>query len=399
MLSSRQAAHRLGVKVETLYAYVSRGLLTSHRDEAHRASVFDEREVERLARRGRPRAASRTPTLDIDIATAITSTHTPTGGYEVRFRGHPAAELAATVAFEQVAELLWTGELTASPAPPWAGSTVTVAGERMMDRVRVAAALAAVEPGAGDGLAVEAVAAEGRRLIATIVDSLPVLDDGRVPRLHLPGGAYRGTIAGRLWRRLSPRRATPGAVRALNGALVLMADHELAASTLAARVAASTRAGPHAVVAAGLGAVSGRLHGGESLRVRRLLVEADGAGAAAAVDGALQRYGRLPGFGQMIYPDGDPRTPVLRALVDEAWPSSPALVTVDEVAAEARRRHAAPPNVDFALATLGRAAAMADDAAEAIFAVARIAGWLAHALEEYDERPLRFRPKATYIGR
>ncbi|MCB9382892.1 MAG: MerR family transcriptional regulator [Acidimicrobiaceae bacterium] len=139
MLSSRQAAHRLGVKVETLYAYVSRGLLTSHRDEAHRASVFDEREVERLARRGRPRAASRTPTLDIDIATAITSTHTPTGGYEVRFRGHPAAELAATVAFEQVAELLWTGELTASPAPPWAGSTVTVAGERMMDRVRVAA--------------------------------------------------------------------------------------------------------------------------------------------------------------------------------------------------------------------------------------------------------------------
>ena len=121
MLSSRQAAHRLGVKVETLYAYVSRGLLTSHRDEAHRASVFDEREVERLARRGRPRAASRTPTLDIDIATAITSTHTPTGGYEVRFRGHPAAELAATVAFEQVAELLWTGELTASPAPPWAG--------------------------------------------------------------------------------------------------------------------------------------------------------------------------------------------------------------------------------------------------------------------------------------
>ncbi|MCB9382891.1 MAG: hypothetical protein H6513_19565 [Acidimicrobiaceae bacterium] len=164
------------------------------------------------------------------------------------------------------------------------------------------------------------------------------------------------------------------------------------------RVAASTRAGPTpssppasarcpagctAARACGSGASSSRLTGP----------------APPAVDGALQRYGRLPGFGQVIYPDGDPRTPVLRALVDEAWPSSPALVTVDEVAAEARRRHAAPPNVDFALATLGRAAAMADDAAEAIFAVARIAGWLAHALEEYDERPLRFRPKATYIGR
>ena len=397
MISSRQAAHRLGVKVETLYAYVSRGLLTSHRDGAHRSSVFDEREVERLARRGRPRAASRTPTLDIDIATAITSTHTASGGYELRYRGHAAADLVGTASFEQVAELLWTGELP--PAPPtWTGTSVESPGQRMMDRVRAAAALAGAHPAATDSLDAEGVAAQGGWLIATVVGSLPPAGDGRVPRLHLGDHAYRSTVAGRLWTRLSPRRASPAAVQAINGALILLADHELAASTLAARVAASTRAGTHGVVAAGLGAVSGRLHGGESLRVRRLLAIADAEGAAAAVDAALERYGRLPGFGQVIYPDGDPRAPLLRALVDEAWGGAPALRVVDEVAAEARRRNAAPPNIDFALATLGRAAGMADDAAEAIFAVARIAGWLAHALEEYGERPLRFRPKATYIG-
>ena len=391
-LSSRQAAARLGVKPQTLYAYVSRGLLTSHRSADGRASLFDTAEVERLARRGRPRASSRSNTFDLDIATAITST----ANHRVRYRGHDAALLARTATFEQVAELLWSGELPATP-PHWTGTLVAAPGDRAIARVRAVAALASAHADASERLHSADVAAQGRWLVATIADSLPALGDPRVPRLHIGDAAHRGTIAGRLWVRLTPRRASPPAVRALNAALVLLADHELAASTLAARVAASTRAGPHAVVACGLGAVSGRLHGGESFRVRQLLAEA-ADGVAAALDRVLERQGRVPGFGQVIYPDGDPRAPVLRAMVDDAWPDSPALRLVDEVAAAARKRGAPPPSIDWALAALGVAAQMPDDGAECVFAVARIAGWLAHAMEEYAERPLRFRPRSTYIG-
>jgi citrate synthase len=397
LLSSRQAAARLGVKQQTLYAYVSRGLLTSHRSADGRVSVFDGAEVERLARRGRPRASSRSNTFDLHIATAITST----ANHRVRYRGHDAALLASTATFEQVAELLWTGDLPAQ-SPDWRGVAVPASGDTAIARLRAAAALAGARADVNDRLQPADVAAQGRWLVATMVDSLPSLGDPRVPRLQLETAigtrVCRGSIAGRLWVRLSPRRATPAALRALNGALVMLADHELAASTLAARVAASTRAGPHAVVACGLGAVSGRYHGGESFRVRQLIAEAEVDGVAAALDRVLECQGRVPGFGQVIYPEGDPRAPVLRALVDMAWPESVGLRLIDELAAAARLRGAPPPSIDWALASLGVAAQMPADAGECIFAVARIAGWLAHAMEEYGERPLRFRPRSTYIG-
>ena len=207
----------------------------------------------------------------------------------------------------------------------------------------------------------------------------------------------RGTIAGRLWARLTPRRATPALLATLNAALVLLADHEMAASTLAARVAASTRADAHGVVAAGMGALSGPLHGGESERCRRLLARLSEQPMTDVIDHALERYGRLPGFGQVLYPRGDPRAALLLSMLRDAGPH-PAIDLCDRLAAAARRRALPPPNVDLALACLGAVAGMPPDAGEAIFTPARVVGWLAHALEEYDERPLRFRPRAEYVG-
>ncbi len=185
---------------------------------------------------------------------------------------------------------------------------------------------------------------------------------------------------------------------ALSAALVLLADHELAASTLAARVAASVRADPYAVVATGLGALGGALHGGASLGAEAMLAAAhDPAGAPRVVGDLLRRGERVPGFGHFVYRAGDPRAGLLLALIRRAVPASPRLAVADAVLAETHRRALPEPNIDFALAVLASCAGMITGAGEAVFAIARTAGWLAHGLEEYAARtPLR--PRAVYTG-
>jgi len=393
-LTTSQAAHRLGVKPATLYAYVSRGVIESHRDE-DRTSRFRASDVEALAVRGRPREASRPHSLDIEITTRITQIV----GHSIRYRGHDALTLARTSSFEQVAELLWTGSLPAVPVT-WASPAQlpAIEGEMSMrDRLRLVAARAGV--GARARRDLRSVTDEGRRLIASMVDSLPIVGDGRCPRLLLPDEvAVRGSLAGRLWTRLSPRRPTAGLVATLNAALVVLADHEMATSTLAARVAASTRAGVHGVVAAGMGTLAGPMHGGESQRARRVLERVTTSSVHGVILMALELHGRLPGFGQVLYPMGDPRATLLLDMLREAVGAHPAIDTADTLVAAAASRRLPPPNVDFALAVLGMVAAMPQDGGEAIFTPARVVGWLAHAMEEYGEQPLRFRPRAVYIG-
>jgi citrate synthase len=272
----------------------------------------------------------------------------------------------------------------------------------------IAAALAA-----GDELRLElhpaAATAAGRSLVAGLVDCLPRLAprppgpapgrsrQGReAPRPGAPGPA---SIAARLWHGLSPLDPEPGLVGVVDAALVLLADHELAASTVAARVAASVRADPYAVASAGLAVVSGTLHGGASLGIEALLEEIDRADqAASAVVGARLRRGeRLRGFGHRLYPDGDPRAGVLLARLRDAAGASPRLEAVEALLEAAGRRGLPDPNVDLALAALAHVAGMTRGAAEAIFATARTAGWIAHALEEYD-RDAPIRPRAIYTG-
>jgi citrate synthase len=394
-LTADQAAKRLGVKVETLYAYVSRGILEAHRGEG-RASHYDSRDIEALARRGRPRQSSRDTSLNMLIETRLTQL----SAQGVRYRGHLTSKLATSHTFEQVADLLWLGELS-ERHDVWQGSQIDgLDGLPLLNAIQVIAAMAT--PSETDHTAREPanVAKAGRDLIATIIDSLPLVGDGRVPRLVLPHAPrpIPSTAAARLWSRLSPQRPTPRMLVVLNAAMVLMADHELATSTLGVRVAASTHADPYAVVSAGLGVLRGPLHGGASIGARNLLDHALRDGAARAIAAALKSNQRLPGFGHKVYVDADPRATVLLDLLRVASTSSRLVTVADDVIAEARKRIDRAPNVDFTLALLTIAADMAPDAGEAAMAIARIAGWLAHAIEEYHEAPLRFRPRASYIG-
>ena len=398
-LTAREAARRMGVKVETVYAYVSRGLLESHAaGSGGRGRVFDERAVEELARRGRPRQSSRSTSLNMLIETGITSL-SPQG---VRYRGRLSTELARDHTFEDVAMLLWTGVL-GSQAHGWVGDTLAPppgAALGLHDSIRVNAALAGTRRVVDSTGPPADVVSPGRHLIATITDSLPVVGDGRTPRLVLPDGSdpIRATIAGRLWTRLSPRRPPPGMLAVLNAALILMADHELAASTLAVRVAASTHADPYAVVNTGLGVLSGPLHGAASRLTRALIDDALAVGPSRAAADAMRAGRRIPGFGHKVYVEADPRAVALLELLRSATPASREMAVVDELGMLVADRIGRRPNVDFALAAMTVIGRMPADGGEAVMSIARIAGWLAHAAEEYGEAPLRFRPRASYTG-
>jgi len=387
LLTTEEVARRLGVKKATVYAYVSRGLLGSHRNADGKESLFAEPEVTAFAaRRRRPAAAPDAPAIHTGI-TLIT-------GDDLFYRGHRAGELATTTSFESVATLLWTGRLEHVPMEPdpellALAEAVTAplpANARAADRLRVTVAAIAAADRLRFDTTPAAVIARGRTIIATMVAALPVQSQP----------SQGADLAGALWARLSQRPPAPADLVTLNAALVLLADHDLAASTFAARVAASTRAHPYAVVQAGLAALDGPLHGGASDLVVRLLTEATRSGdPVGTIADRLRADGWVPGFGQQLYPAGDPRATVLLGLLGE----SPATADTQAVRAAMARHSGAAPNVDFALAAFTLAAGMAADAGEAIFAVARTAGWLAHALEEYADEPSRFRPSGRYAGR
>ncbi|MEO6570300.1 MAG: citrate/2-methylcitrate synthase [Ilumatobacteraceae bacterium] len=393
MLSADETAARLGIKLQTLYAYVSRGTIARN-TTADGRSMFDARAVQELAARGRPRLSSRQTSLHLLIETRLTRIDS----HRIWYRGHEATALACTHTFEQVAELLWTSSLPPS-SPSWSCEAVAGAADLGPgDSLRVTAATTAARDPLRADLRPGAVAAAGRRLIAGMVDSLAGPDAGRIPRLRLDDRRLPGTIAGRLWSGLAPQRPQPGMLEILNAILVVLADHELAASTLAARVAASTRADPYAVVGAGLGTVNGILHGQASSACRTLLDDTDAWGAGPAITAALRTWPSVPGFGQPLYPDGDPRAALVLGMLRDAIGGSHTLSIADAVVSSLRRRSDVQPNVDFALAVFTRVARMPAGSGETIFAIARTAGWVAHAIEEYGEAPLRFRPRAVYVG-
>jgi citrate synthase len=176
-----------------------------------------------------------------------------------------------------------------------------------------------------------------------------------------------------------------------------LADHELAASTLAARVAASAWADPYLVVLSGLGALGGALHGASAGAVEALLAGMESPeDAGAALGERLRADGRVPGFGLGVYRERDPRADALLDLLPRA--ADPERIAVsDAVIALAGRQDGPAPNVDFALGALSVGCGLVPGAAEAIFSLARVAGLVAHAIEEYPHR-LRFRPRAAYTG-
>ncbi len=375
-ISAEAAQARLGVKLQTLYAYTSRGLIGSRPDTADpRRSLYAAEDVARLAQRkvqGR-RASVAQEALSFGepvLASAIT---TIVQG-RLYYRGQDAARLAESATLEEAARLLWGSAddpfLELKPHPP------AVSGPDARTRAFLALAhRAAVDP-AMSGRAEPTLKREAASVLADLVDAMT-------------GSPRSGPMHERLARHW---RVEGAKVDVLRRVLVLTADHELNASTFAARVAASTGAGLAACAVAGLATLSGPQHGGMTVQVAAFVAEVRRASDARAA--ALQRLAQgleVPGFGHPLYPDGDPRAKAIQAACRYS----------EEMYAIAQAGEAvtgAAPNLDFALVSLCRTLGLPSDAPFTLFTVGRTVGWLAHALEQRGAGGGVIRPRARYVG-
>ncbi|NCT83661.1 MAG: helix-turn-helix domain-containing protein [Comamonadaceae bacterium] len=384
-MTADEAAHALGVTRATLYAYVSRGLLRSAPTPGARQSRYRRHEVLRLAlqrRRARKPALVARATLDWGrpvLSSALTLIED--GG--LYYRGRDAIALAREAALEDVAALLWACEpaVLGAGTPPRVDPAVLRALAPLDPVRRCTAGFAWLQGRQG---ALPDAAAECTRLLRLMT---------AVVTRRAPTRAAAHQQLARAWR-LDAHGAG-----LLRQALVLCADHELNASGFAARCVASTGAELGACVTAGLAALSGSRHCGITAQIEALWDDTAGR-RGAALARTLDRHlgpdaggvpGQIaPGFGHLLYPDGDPRAGALLAALPARDRHERLLDTVFE-------RSGLRPSIDYALVALRRSLGLPAGHAYLLFALGRTVGWLAHALEQGRSEAL-IRPRAAYVG-
>jgi citrate synthase len=370
-LSAAEALARLGSKPQSLYASVSRGRIRAKPDPIDtRRSLYREEDVDRLASRARGRRSSATvaseaiswgdPVLPSAISTV--------GGGRLYYRGVDAVELADTATLEDVATLLWDGAWTlpASESGPTAATP--------MARAFIVLAERAVFSAPSSGLGPWQLRGEAASVLGCVAD------------------AMLGAGSGPLHMRLAVSLGRPDAADVLRRTMVLLADHELNASTFAARVAVSTGASLPAGALSGLATFTGPRHGTAASAVLALAHDI-GPHADRPGDGLREWLGEgriIPGFGHRLYPRGDARAEALLAAIEVPSGFHNLALAADDLLGDR-------PNVDFALAALTAAHDLPAHAPATIFALARSVGWLAHMLEQAASGQV-IRPRARYVG-
>jgi citrate synthase len=385
LIDAATATRLLGIGRQTLYAYVSRGLIHAEPDPTDpRRSLYRQDEIQGLVqRKARGRKPERVARAALDWGLPVLdSAITQIAGGRPYYRGVDVVEYARTAGLEQTARLLWDCG-AADPfdaAPPelprlWAELLPRLAGFSAIERCT--ALLALGEPAA--------LATWARR-------SAPLwLEGGRLMREIAAAAAGVMPSALPIHEVLARAWGVAEAAEQIRTALVLCADHELNASTFTVRCIASTGASLPAALVGGLAACSGPLHGGMTARCEALLDEIDRAGDAVPVIAArLQRGDPIAGFSHPLYPDGDPRGRALVALLPEGDRHRDILAAAERLIGHA-------PNLDFGLAALARSLGLPRGAPFTLFAIGRSAGWIAHALEQRTQ-PGLIRPRARYVG-
>ena len=384
-MTAEEAAAALGVSVATVYAYVSRKILRSHKAPGARASKYWRADVDRL--RAKFPAGARREVDPLVSQTQITVI-TQEGPF---YRGHSAITLAETETIESVAALLWKADQSAvfpaeapasSPAieafwPPFAG----------MSSIDKAMAIFPViereNPRAYDLSAAgfARTAAEAMRWFATIMIGA-----------ERPSGAPLHEV---VTRRVAQDEALKDIVRRL---LVLSADHELDPTTYAVRAVANVGMNPYRLIVAGLIASTGRrLPYGRVESLSRLLDEISAAPDPKSVMvGRLRDGEELPGFGSNQYPLGDPRAAALLSALNHNLHDDPELKKLNAAIEVAVEVTGLKP--DFGLANLfvGRKLGLTKQEGLTL-RLGRMAGWMAHAMEQYLDHDF-VRPGAAYVG-
>ena len=345
------------------------------------------------------------------------------------YRGYEIGDLAGAVSFEAVTHLLWFGELPApAEAEAFAGRLAAARGLpppvlamlqglprscHPLDALRSAVSLAAAfdaDVGADDEAANLRKAARLMALVPATVAAWHRIRQGRDP---VPG-RREGGHAAHFLHLLDGGEPTPELARVMDTALTLHADHELNASTFVTRVVVATLADLHAAVVAAIATLKGPRHGGANEDVLEMLREIGEPERAEAfiearlgVRAGLSRReradprARIPGFGHRVYRVDDARARVLRGMAKsmaEATGRTRLFEVAERVYETMTARTGLPVNVDFFSAVVYDALGIPPDFCTSIFAVGRIAGWCAHALEQHADNRL-IRPRAEYVGR
>jgi len=371
-VTAAEAAALLGVRRTSLYAYVSRGRI---RVAAHpldpRSRLYSLADVEALLERkahGRRPAEAAATALSWGLPVLETHVSHIADGH-LFYSGEDAIQFSDHATLEDAARLLWDcaggDPFRAARRPPAITPNLGPLDRAIVAMTELGASRP--KPGAAD----VAQCALILRTVASAIVGTP-----------LAAGPIHRAIA-RAWGR-------PDAVDAIRRALVLLADHELNASTFAVRVVASTGASLAACVIAGLAALTGPRHGGATADVAAFFNACGRRDPAGVIRRRLASDGALPGFGHRLYPDGDPRA---AALLAACPPPAPLRKILD--AAPAATNLA--PNVDAALVALERAHRLPPGSALALFAIGRTVGWLAHAMEQQATGQL-IRPRAAYVA-
>ncbi|MFM0735908.1 citrate synthase family protein [Paraburkholderia xenovorans] len=399
-LTASEAAAALGISVATLYAYVSRGMLSSSPDGQGKSRLYDAAEVRRLARRkedGKRAGKVAQKVLDWGVP-VLESSITLVADGRLLYRGHDAMELARSAALEDIAALLWecgARRIADAPAVPlataqWAAWLKLWSDSTPLDRALVLLPAAAAQMprvwALGRDAQLDTACSVMRLLAAAMISGAPSNEP-----LHRQLAS--------VWQVRNRQQAA-----LLRAALVVCADHELNASTFTVRCITSTGTHLFGAVAGGLAALAGPRHGGETVRIAALL---DEAARAPDLDRYLaNRLARhehgphgpvLSGFGHPLYPDGDPRARLLMDLLADCAPARSPLGEVLALARTVRDTTGAEPTVDFALAAIERVLGLPAGAAFTLFATGRVVGWIAHAMEQTRDGRL-IRPRARYIG-
>ncbi len=403
MLDAGGAARFLGVKPATLYAYVSRGLIRSRARDEGRERQYLRADLARLKAGRRGRAATGgglsgalhwgEPVLESAITRIV-----PEGPV---YRGRLATDLARSGAsFEAVAELLWSGSLPGAE-PAWSCEDLGIEPARLaglLDETSpplgslslLLPALGARDPGRFD-TEPTAVLSRARTTIRRMAAALAIPAAPRRVAAALEAGGVARAVAvaahGSRDRDL---------VRAIEQALVLLADHELNVSAFAARVAASAGADLYACLTAALAALSGPKHGGHVERVEALVGEIGTPDRARLIVHERARRGEhIPGFGHPLYPGGDPRAEPLFASAKALAPRHPGVRTIFALVEAMRDAGRPPPTIDAGLVAIATALGLPRGSGVALFAIGRSAGWVAHVLEQYEAGFL-IRPRAVH---
>ena len=334
------------------------------------------------------------------------------------YRGYDIHDLAPKATFEEVCYLLWHGRLPTraqlgdlqsqfAEARPLPDGVIRLLRQlppsEAMDTLRTAAsALAHYDRDAANN-SPDANYRKAVRLTAQMGSLVAAI--GRLERNQGPidPDPVMGFAANFLYQ-LGGTRPDALAVRAMDCALVLHADHELNASTFAARVAAATLTDIHSAIVAGIGALKGPLHGGANAEVMKMLLDFGATASPERVETTIReklaKKEKIPGFGHRVYKTMDPRAVHLRQLSKDLGKRSGQTHWVEmseRIEALVKTEKKLNPNVDFYSASMYYALGIPVSLYTPIFAVSRTSGWTAHVLEQFANNRL-IRPRAEYTG-